>query len=570
MTSGLYVVAGAPPSTPALPCSGGIWAQARGVLASSAQRGSLELLFEGILTGGRAADADDAQVALEAFERGGVEALRSLDGFYQLALIDTVRGSATIVCDAMATRPLYVYAGAGVAAIAPSPAWFAGLGLPMQLDRLGLYQVFRLNHGIGGRTLAREVTRSRPLTVYELSGDGSVRRWGLEPVRKRSDASMTLDAATDRLRDITAEVIAGIVSHPRLRARQIHLPLTAGMDSRHLLAELLRQDRAPALLRHVRLSDNELLPVAAIAADYKLPLQATDVANLDYSSLCRRWVETAGAVHFHQMYLMAVADAPVGSGVLGFDGYLADIFLGFYPFTTAIGNRYYSRVMLRRWFDDHRSLDAATNAEIDAELALFAGPESFCIGGAESFNRGLCYTGSVFPVLGDDALYFAPGAHRKALDFYCTVPEAVAGAKRARLHLFRRDFPALGAYPNEYGTSYLELDTLYNSKSVPWSKALAFARGMLTPRRHDPAPDTEHAWLRQIAPLHALSRRVSHDSALAADGHLPASRLARAWRLHQAGAFLAWPLMSSITADVGYRVLICRQPPDEVAGWLQS
>src|SRR5690606_2367408 len=120
-----------------------------------------------------------------------------------------------------------------------------------------------------------------------------------------------------------------------------------------ILAELLAQDRPPALLHHVRLTEPDLAPVRLIARALDLPLRAVDVADLDYAVLLRRRVAaTAGTAHFHQLYLMSVAADLPPAGVIGFDGYLADKLLGLSMASGDIRTRRYCRLSLRRLFPD--------------------------------------------------------------------------------------------------------------------------------------------------------------------------------------------------------------------------
>ncbi|MBT8495779.1 MAG: hypothetical protein KJO07_22240 [Deltaproteobacteria bacterium] len=556
MLAGLYISAR----------DGGIEAEARGALACSASAGDIELHFEGALTAGREAGKSDAQAALQAFQGGGLAALEALEGFFQLAVIDRAQRRATVVCDPLGTRPVFVYRGNGVAAVAPNPAAFADWGLPMTLDRLGLYQSFRVNHGLAGRTLVEEVSRARPATVYVLDAQGGLTQHGPRIVRKDTDKSLDLDGVTDLIRSETAAVISGLLTHPLLADRDIHLPLTSGMDSRHFLAELLDEGRPPSLIHHVQIKQEDFAPVKTIAADLGIPLNCPDVREIDWVGITRRWVtRSAGSAHFHENYRFAVADFEEPQ-VVGFDGCLADRFLGYFPGPVTPLGRRYSRAVLFGLFRDRRELHAATEAEYAGEEALWDGPEVFVRGGADAYNRGQRYTGATYPLFGDQALYFAPAAHGRILELYRRVPEEVAGGKRGRLQLFRKHFPELGKYPSNTGHSYLTEQ--WNQGKGKFATVGEYVSKAIEQR--DIAPELEHAWMRQVPALVTMHKRVTQDSELARDGHLPGAFLRSLSPMQRVGAFLAWTLFTVITVEVGYRILCKGQSPDDVADWLTS
>lgn len=540
-----------------------------GPLASIAADSDIGIFFEGILT--RPPDAaSDAQYVLHRFRQGGLPAVRDLDGYFQIAIIDRAREVCHLVADPIATRPVYLYANGAVAALAPTPVFFAGagLGLPLSLDRDALYETFRLNHPVAGRTIAREVRRNRAFSCYEIRGDGSVHEHRPAVVRKEVDDSITLDTAADRIRNLVGGGLADVLGHPLLRNRPVHLPLTSGMDSRHMLAELLAQRRPPALLRHVRLVEADYTSVRRIASDFDLPLSVTTMEEIDSGALTRAWVTpAAGGLHLHQLYLMAVGASMPDGGAVGFDGYLADRHFGYVLWRQMLDRRNYTPYGISRLFPDRVELADRFVRAVDAEMDLFDGPYEWKARAADSVNRGLRYTGGVFPVLGANALYFAPGAHRRAFEFFRTAPPAVLENKRARYWMFRRDFPTLGRYPDEHGRGFIESAAAVRPRPrIGW--ILDVARGLLTGGKRDPAPETDHALLRQHRILRRMVTQVVGESALVADGHLPRGVPERLWRLHRAGAFLAWPLLSLVTADVAYRLLIKGEAPAAVADFL--
>jgi len=573
---GIYILAGAGKgeSGPAIAVEG------FGPLCSRARDADVEIVFEGVLTGGRRESCEDAEIALEAWRNGGLAGLRDLDGFFSVAAVE--RDRVTLVCDPMATRPQWIYRGERVAASAPTPVYFAEQGLAMSFDRLGFYQSLRLMHGVGKRTLVREVSRNRPLTAYVFHRDGRLEEDERFPVRQELDESRTLEQATDEIRDLLADVMTGLLSHPKLRARQLHLPLTAGMDSRHILAQLRKMDRAPASLRHVYVHAPEADPVKAMAAGLGHPLHLVDVGDLDYDVLHPHWLHTtAGLVHHHQIYLMGVAPTPsevarTSSGFLGFDGYLADKLVGFACRHVLLDGRFYARASLPLLFGDSRDLERSTLEEIAAEYARWDGDSMFKNGGTDAFNRGPTYTGGIYPTISGlpgagDVQYFAPTAHARAFEFFRTTPYSIAGKKRARLNLFRRDFPVEGAYPAEDGLSYVERDRLEQpggGGGIPWTRVRDYVRGVATGFRDDPAPDTEHAWVRKMPYWHESTRHAVHDSKLASEGLVHPRAMRGLWRTQQLGGFAAWTLMGLVSGEVAYRTLVLREPADDVAAWL--
>jgi hypothetical protein len=571
MESGIYILTGSSAGDCGLPVAGGFHVGGAGPLFSRATDGSVELLFEGILTAGRTEDLSDAQSALEAYRQDGLAGLKELDGFFRLALVLGEEKRVLVVSDPLATRPLYIYRSSGSAGVAPTPGFFTECGLPMHLDRQGLYQTFRFYHPIGRRTLIEEVMRSRPLTVYEIHLDGRVDEHVPGRVAKEPDPGIDLDRAALLIKECMQTILSGILGHPLLRGRPVHLPLTAGMDSRHILGELMEQGRTPEMLHHIRIKPSEYGPVGSMARGLSIPLNEKPVGSLDLAGLTRKWVRsTAGMLHYNQLYLMGVAEELPPNGVVGFDGYLCDHFLGLNRRPGMPPDRHFSPVASRLLLADHRGLARQCRSEIDSEFGRFEGPEDFRVRMFDAFNRGVFYTGAVYPLLGERALYFGPGAHRLAFEFCRRVPEEVAAWKRARLRMFHRYFPRLASFPSEYGPPLADSDVQPYVKSSKLPQAVQYLKGLLPFNGRDPMPGTNHEWLRRVPYLRSLHRLVTGDCSLARDGHLRAGVPARIFQFHQAGGMLAYTLMSLTSAEVAYRLLVKGQSESLVADWLDG
>lgn len=568
MNSGICVVAGELDGGPELPRFAGFRLDGKGALCSRASDPACRMVFEGVLTAGRQEGRSDAETALDAYRQRGVAGLEELDGFFRLVVVDSRQRLAWLVSDPLSTRPVYLYQAEGIAAAGPDPLFFRELGLPMHLDRQGLYQTVRYYHPIGRRSLLREVSRAQPRTSYRLHTDGRVEEHTRGKVTKEVDDSLDLDAAASRIKRIVQEVLEGILCHPALTGRAVQLPLTSGMDSRHILGELIEQGHPPELLWHVRIRPADYAPVEAMSRALCIPLEAPPLDALDLGSLLGKWLRrTGGMVNLHQLYLMAVGEKQSGNGVLGFDGYLCDHLLGCNRRPGLPAGRDLAPFAGRVLFSDHGRQAKTCVAEVEELFDRFEGPEDFRVRMFDAYTRGLFYTGGVYPVLGDGFACFAPGAHRKAFEFCRTVPEEVAAFKRARLRMFQRDFPHLARYPTEKSQPLTDIDVLRHGKSNS-AAVRAFVKGMLSLHRTDPSPDECHGWLRQVPFLRKLHDRVVRESSLVADRHLPAAAVSMLWKLHQAGAFFGHTMSGLASAEVAYRLLVHRESPGSILGWL--
>ncbi len=563
---GVYLLTG-PDRSRALTDVDGFFIAAHGPLAEIEVCGDLAIAFDGILTSG---GDDDLQKVAAAFREGGIESVRVLEGFYRAIIVDR-RGDAPIAylaTDAFATRPAFVYQRGNQAAIAPTPQWFAEQDLPCFLDRQGLYQICRVFHPIGARSLIREVHKARPMRYYRIDLQGRVEPSPPPRISAIPDPTIDHAAAADLMHEAMGKTVMGIARHPKLAGHTVSLPLTSGMDSRHILACLLENGIRPAELSHVRIQDKEYQPVAEMAAALELPLRASALAELPLAEMATAWMrETAGLAHLHQLYLLGVGHRGASERMLSFDGYLAGFFFGFYLLPKPLGQRIFSPRPMELLFPDHQELEAECQDQIGEEAECWQGSENFVRRGLDIFNRGPGYTSAMFPILaGMDS--FGPSAHPSALNVYRQIPEHIGEGKRARLELFRRHYPKLGRFPSEYGDSYNEASRVGPGRGQMARDALEFALGMIPGLGRDPAPGTANQWLRTIDFYRRAMERFIRDSALARDNHLSARWLRALWTYEKRGGFAGWMLMGLLSAEVSYRLLVERQPVDDVSSWL--
>ncbi len=415
---GLYLAAGS-----ALGGAAALWAGGRGLLYGRATRDGHTLHFEGILTRRAPGASSDAERALSVWLAGGPAWLARLEGYFTVLVVDEAERRAFLMGDAFASRPWYLYRRGRACAAAPTPLFFAEAGLPMRLDRQGLYETVRLLHtAAGAGTLVEEVARIEPGVGYWIEADGWVRRERVRAFVQDEDPSLNLDAAADWLTEIVRDGVRGTLSHPALRDRPVHLALTAGLDSRHVLGELLVQGHPPERLRHVLVTEAEARPVRAMAEGLGLPLDLRSVEALDYDALLARWIERSGGLlHVHQVYLLDLARRLPDAGVVGFDGFLMDLLLGFTQHRAAAARRrevpeallglsYTDPAMLRALVPGSARHAEAARAALRAAVGAIEGSAAFTLTLLQALNRGLTYSGGAYPLLGDEALYVAPAS----------------------------------------------------------------------------------------------------------------------------------------------------------------
>ncbi|MDH5670971.1 MAG: hypothetical protein OEZ06_02420 [Myxococcales bacterium] len=551
---------------------------AHGLLSSQASRDGFRLWMEGILTSRPPSGCDEADVVLEAFIDGGPEAVARLDGFFAAIVVEPGLERAHFIGDALSTRPHYVYQRGEVVAIAPSPRFFVQCGFSMSLDRLALYQLLRLMHTCSDRSLAAEFRRTRPGTSYGVWVDGRVESRVARRFVQAENASLTLDDLADWIKELVAHSVVGVVEHPKLCERAIELPLTAGMDSRHILGELLERGRPPSKIRHVRIVDAEYQAAKRIADHLGIAMRAPDLQQLDYEKLLLHWARRSAAeLHLHQFYLLDILDDVPAGGSVGFDGHLMDWLLGQYQKrvlpksgdpTYRIWNRTYEAPPLRMLMRDAPELARESHADMYRQVAHFDGAPWFKMMMLDLQHRGTKYTGGAYPIAGDAALYFAPGGHVRSLDFVCGAPFAVGSEKRARLRVMQRDFPELAALPDNKGVPYTDYQTFRKKPLGASSWLRKFLPGLLSAGRIESAPESEHAWMRRRPTLRAMHQRLVDQSLLAQDGELSATALAALWRYSELGGLAGHTFTKLMTAEAGYRLLIKGQSPEQLVAWM--
>jgi len=566
---GLYLLIGAPPPSGDFRSIGGAAVRAvPGALVSACESEGTWLGVDGILTRIDRRDGEtDADAAMRLYRNGGIEALRGISGYYTILLVDKTDGTVRIIPDFMATRRYYLYAHGGKACAGPDAAIPRRLGLSVTLDRQILYQMFRINHPIGGKCLAGEIERTRPFTLYRITPDGNIERQAPSRIEQNPDPGITLDEAADRMHEAASAAVAAILEHPLARSRELELPLTGGYDSRHLLGELRDCGRLPDRIRHIRVSESDYRPVEIICRGLGLDLHAPKYGELDHKALIRRWLlQTAGQVHLHQLYLFGLGDPAGVRPVLGLTAVLSGLLFSYIPLGTPIHRRHYTRTGLGLLFKDRARLAGEFAERIDAEFDRFEGEELFRGIAADAVNRTPRYAGAAFTELGEQAVYIAPAAERGAWEWFRTMPASLVARQKARIRLFERIYPDLGRFPKPNGSPLIRIPPESASPIVSRPMDAADPGARVRGR----IPPTPHAWIRAHPILHGAVARVVSDSKLCADGHIPRAAARALWRAHRLGAYNGWALMSLVSTEAAYRILILGEDPGAVADWLTS
>lgn len=566
---GLYLLAGKHLDTQGFQrCGAFAVREVPGALVSVSETEKIWLGIDGILTGiDRCTGEKDADAALRLYQNQGIKALSELSGYFTLLLIEKEPGQTWVISDLLASRPYYIYKHNGMVSTGPDAAFARRLRLPVTLDRQVLYQMFRINHPLGGRCLAREIERTRPFTKYNISSDGSIQRKAPSHIEQEPDPQLTLDSAADQMHEAASQAVDAILKHPLARSRKLELPLTAGYDSRHLLGELLALRRPPDRIRHVRVDEADYFPVAEMCNDLDLDLHAPRFEEIDQTDLLRIWLHnTAGQVHLHQLYLFGVRPDAESSSVLGLTAYLSGLLFSYSPLGTPINRRHYTRTGLGLLFPDRGRQAREFKNRVETELNFFKGEEAFRIISTDAVNRSPRYAGAAFTELGDNAIYFPPAADRATWEWFRRMPASLAWRQKARIRMFERHFPQLGCYPTRNGFPLIRPHSKDNipSTSSPKQKL----RRKKYP--HNPIPPTPHAWLRAHPTLRNLTERVVSESKLCEDGQISRAVVQFLWKTHQYGAFNGWALMSLVTTEAAYRMLILGEAPDTVTDWLTA
>lgn len=553
-----------------------------GTLSSTFRSEKVTVHLDGLLINADNSGRSDVQYIHDLFlkERDPGHIAR-LNGFFNILLEDHQSGDLYFLSDVLCSRPWYYYSKDGHIMFSPSPVSAAEHHLPMSMNRESMYDMIRFLNTLGERTLVNEIFRVKPGTGYRISKDHDFSSFSTFDFDQNLNREITLQESVDWVKDQVHDAIHSVLHHPVLQTLPVHLPLTGGLDSRQILGELIQQGRTPEVIRHINIKPDELEAAAKISDALHIPFEAPNIEDLDHPKLINRWMQRSGGLmNIHQSYLLHLGQRDKnGTSTLAFEGYLMDKFLGIAPrgkpandseaISNYMGRNYTAQSIRKKLFDNASDLETSVEHRITEAYHNINGQPFYKMMMLDMHNRGMHYAGGFDTMLADETHCFSPGATIESIRFAQSVPRDLAGDKQAKLDVFKQYFPDIARYPDSDGISLLDIGKKPKVVKNPLiSNALPLFKSVMTGMKKDPAPNTEHQWIRKHKHYHHIHKRFVEDSALAQDGYLNNSGLKHSWRLHQLGGYQAWTLMSALTVEVAYRLLVKQEAVRDVYTWL--
>lgn len=552
----------------------------KGTLSSYATNDTWHVFFEGNIIANKDQDLSDAEFILQFFLDNGCTGIQQIEGYYNIIIINNDGSDGYSISDTLSSRIQYIYQFESKLGIFPFPIMLNYTKLSCSVNRLSLYEQLKTLHSGYNHTFCNELERVLPGHIYRFGKSGKINKISSVPFKQNIDESITFEEGTKWMHSICKDAIESTITHPKLKELDVELPLTAGLDSRHILGQLLNSTKKPSKLRHIRLIDEDYKPVKLMSDELGIPLNAPSFYELNFKKLLKLWIErTSGLINVHQFYFLNLTQDIPKEGVISFNGYLMDKFLGFAPlikpetddelFTYIRKKRYSGKSVLGSLFSDSSELENQLMDYYKTHISNFEGEALYKAGIHEMFTRGLHYTAIVDSILSDDVYSFSPGATNQSLQFFSSISREIAGKKRVHLNAMKEYFPEVSHFPDSDGIPLLDKKERPRTSESPFSKHfMPLMNYFFSGFSDDPAPNTEHAWLRQSKFMHDIHKKVIYDGYLFRDGILSQSAAKISWNLHKIGGYQAWTLMSILSAEVSYQLLVKKIDPNTIYDWL--
>ena len=558
------------------------YVRAHGLLVSKASQKGWNLFMDGLFINSPDKELEDAEFAINIFLEKGPGALQEMDGFFNILITNDEGDSVYFVSDLLCSRPWYMYSDNKTFSLSPTPILFSEQSLEMNLNPQALYEQIRLLHTGYNRTLIKEIERVTPGYSYFYNKNEGLIKNAVTEFKQQVDPNSSLESSADKITNICRDTIHSVLNHPKLKNLPVQLPLTGGLDSRHLLGELIYQKKKPDILRHILIQKKDYEPVKEMAKGLDIPLDTKDLESIDTFNLILRWLDrTGGLSNIHQYYLLNLKNSPFKRAAISFNGYLMDLLMGMAVKTKnlrssephkAIWKRTYSSPLIRRLsIPDSNKWKRQTENLFKEKINEFKGEPWFKMLMLDIHHRGLHYTGNIDTMMEPDVYSFSPASTYSAFRLASTTSHDVAGDKKARLHALSKSFPEVASYPGVEGFSFSEVTErpeIINSPFVKNTKN--FFKSLISGFKDGHAPESEHAWIRRNKDLHKIHKKLIFESQLVEDGHLKKPGVKFSWYINQLGGYQGWMLMSVASAELCYRILVKKQPLEHVIEWLKE
>jgi asparagine synthase (glutamine-hydrolysing) len=279
----------------------------------------------------------DTEVLVHLYEEYGVDGLSKLRGMFGFALWDSNRRQMLLVRDRFGKKPLYY-------AVQPDGVYFGSelkclraAGIPLEVDSEALKLYFQFSYIPDPLSPWREVKKLAPGGWLICDANGNIRQgryWKLPPPAEQAPASLTYDAACERVRELFDESVRSrLISDVPLGAF-----LSGGLDSSSVVASMSRQSAGPVRTFSIGFEEADFneLPYAEMVAkhfgtQHHSILVRPDTVNL-VSRLVRHFDEPFGDSSAIPTYV--VSDFAVRHVKVALSGDGGDeVFAGYKSFT---------------------------------------------------------------------------------------------------------------------------------------------------------------------------------------------------------------------------------------------
>jgi hypothetical protein len=274
-----------------------------------------------------------ARLARDAFVRGGPDTVADLRGVFSAVIVDRRAARLHIVTSVLGCRPLRYRTEAGAICIAPTDLGVvAASGIAPELELSALATLVACGWPLGGGTGLKGVSECQPHEhVSWTRGQLSVSAARTLDRRHRIEPNDNARIA-DKIDEVIEEVRESVEHQLRpYRDQSLRVPLTAGMDSRAVLALLLSLVDRDQLLTYARgTSSQDTLVAGQLASQLGLrhetlsserPSPETFLANARFLATITNGISNAHAAARPLLRGESSPPVPLGNGGEAFRGY---------------------------------------------------------------------------------------------------------------------------------------------------------------------------------------------------------------------------------------------------------